>query len=91
MAILNTNPYYFTDEDKPNYSVARATALEIMGEARRYDEYICVNGVNSYYIEGSKHYKLSGQPISRNDMLVVLKEALVDGKTIRVDTLEWSI
>lgn len=91
MAKLNTDSFYYTNEDTPNYSVARATALDIMGAAREYDEYICVDGVNEYYIEGLKHFKMSGHPISRNDMLVAIKNKLLDGATIRVDTLEWSI
>lgn len=91
MTLPNTDPFYFTDEDKPNYSVARATALEVMGTARRYDEYIRVNGVNEYYSKGTRHFKMSGQPISRNDMLVALKEDLIGGATISISDLSWSI
>ena len=91
MAVLNTDPYYFIDEKKHNYSAAIATALEVMAEARRYDEYIRVGYENKYYVEGMKHYRLSGQMINRGVMLNELAEYLSNGVTIRVDDFEWSI
>lgn len=91
MAIINADPYYFIDENKPNYSAARATALVVMGEARQHDEYIRVGFEIRYYIDGLEHYRLSGEKIGRNRMLKELEEYLLNGITLRVDNLEWSI
>lgn len=91
MALLNTDPDYYLDESKPNYSAARATVLEVMAEARKYNEYIRVGFENKYYIDGLEHCRITGEAIGRNLMLNELEEYLVNGNTLRVDNLEWSI
>lgn len=91
MAVLNADPYYYLDADKPNYSSARATALEVMAEARKHNEYVRVGFENRYYVDGLEHCRITGEVIGRNRMMKELEEYLLNGITLRVDNLEWSI
>ncbi|AUS01953.1 hypothetical protein NVP3058O_035 [Vibrio phage 3.058.O._10N.286.46.B8] len=88
---INTDPYYYIKEDHPTHTAARATALEVMGEARRYDENVRVGWENRYYVDGLKHYRMSGVEISKSIMLEELINELHNGKVVRVDNIEWSI